>query len=466
MSDEKSRDVKKSLALALLMLLMGAAGGVLIRARLGGGGGGPEPGAAGSSIFGAALSGQAAALFSKLLSAFSVQGSGRFTFQRLLRLLAKYRQDPLARAFAVEFGKDPQLRGIWAEYMRSRDKLDPPWLLNRLSQNKSFVALLNRYAQDPRFASLVESLARGASEGAIQGGMAQVLRDKDLARDFENLEAAYGAGGAAGGAGAAGRGSARVGAPGAGGGSGEGSTTGARPAAEGRTGEHETLKLASLKAAGPSQVLNPWASLCYKNDSSITRAECSAINEHLGEEALWTACHKAGLLEKCVRLCRTNMELGCASQADQLQACRERHSAAKCAEACSRGDCVVREEPRPNDGDVARLPPREEPEAPPGGDNPGSGESTGPPPEDPPGGQAPPPDDQGPPPSESAPPEQEPPPSSPPPQYDDAPQNPPSSVAAPPPQPPPAPPPKKKKKTCHGFFDCVDMVCDFIFGDC
>lgn len=340
MGDSRSVIRRRYRALAALLLCLGAAGGALLRARLeppAAGGPGGAPPEAGVLV---SLSARAAALWARLVGALSPEGGHRFTYERLAKLLAAHRKDPVARAFAVDFARDAELRKIWVEFFESRGKLDGAWLARRLGKSKGFAQLLNRYAEDLRFRKLAEAFTRGLA-GEVQGRLAAVLGARELL-ESSSARVANPFGSRAGlrAVGEARAARSPMGGPATEAARGSEGDLGQRGAAElGGDREGKALRLTAVREAGPSQALSAWASICYKSGSGISREQCAAINEHLGEDALWNACLKAGQLDKCVSLCRGNLELGCRSQAEELDDCRSSHSAAACADACGRGDC-------------------------------------------------------------------------------------------------------------------------------
>lgn len=337
-------------ALALLGVGAGAAVRFWAASRSGETAGGPSS----ASAFRPAVSPETAALWERLMRSLGQAGSGRFTIAGLVKLLRGHAADPAAAAFADEFRREPELAAIWSEYENSKDSLNAAWLLSRLSNSPRFIELFQRHSSNPDFRLVSESVerelsaeARGernaplegrgpiAAAGARRGaGPGLVLASLAPSAPPAKANAPPGAPDAP-----------RAAEPGE-----------ARPPradwlpedskeiTETRTGDeaHRVKKLSRLKAAGPSQDLNPWASLCYHEDPAISRAECAAINDRLGEDALWMACHKAGLLGKCVSLCQGKPELSCGPQATSLQRCLASHSAETCADACTKTpDCRV-----------------------------------------------------------------------------------------------------------------------------
>ncbi|MBI5200393.1 MAG: hypothetical protein HY925_02305 [Elusimicrobia bacterium] len=455
----EKRDSKKKLLPALALLaLLGITGGAFLRAVFRGGAERGKPSAGLSREGGrVALTPQAEAIWSKLLAALSAKGGKPVTIERLLQLFLKGGSDPLATAFAEDFMRDPELASIWNEYLRSQGKLDANWLANRLAESKGFAALVNRYSNHWRFRRLGDSLAKALSGEAASDGAASL---------FGEGGAHTGSAPGSGPGGGREAGSARAYARGL---HGEMTGGGANAGSPGRTeaapgsppGEaHQTLKLIAPIEAGPSVERDPWASLCYQGGAGISREQCAAINRYLGEDALWNACMKAGLLDKCVTLCRGNLELGCEDQAREMQHCRQSASAEACADACSKGDCraAIPSEPEPRpEPTVAQLPPD-------GGQENDSVENAVPEPRPGPAGQP------GSPPGEAPPPSAPPPPAGAPPDstnkdvvvpFDHAV---PRANTTPTPPPQPAPQPKKKK---HRFPPTWDEIVDFfedLFG--
>lgn len=462
MKTDSSTERRKGLALVAFLALAGAGGGAGLRFWLAGLGAGVAPAGSSPEAFASGLSGRATSIWTRLLSSLGLQGARPLTVERLVELLQRRRGSPVARAFAADVLRDPALRNIWDEYRRSGDGLGTPWLVKRFSDSRRFNDLLNRYADDPEFAGLADSLARDISGETVQGGVAGVTGGRGVSAATGGEASAWGPGGGRAGVSASSR--ARLSRQAEGEGAGPGRAAGrGEGSGAGGEGEHRVLKLVKLQAAGPSQARNPWASLCYKSDGEISREQCAAINRHLGEDALWTACSKAALLDKCVSLCKGNPDLGCGAQAEAMTACRSRWPAQTCAQACSaRADCRVDEVST----SVASLPSRDipdsavEPGKPPecrGGDC--SADSSPPPAEQP--ETAPPPaytgDDQpavpGEAPTASPPPAPEAPKVTPPPA--DVP--PPSSVSPPPTT---SPPKKKKKRLPPWLEDLIDFFED------
>lgn len=315
---------------------------------------------AGEPLFGTRLSDDAAGLWAELLGAVDSR-AGRFTFQRLAALLSKRKNDPAAQAFVNEFMKDPELESIWRQFVVGGS--DTGWLARRLTDSSRFAKLLNKHAQDRRFLALMKSLtaeARADADDELPAGPV----------------AAFGGAGPSGAKDSGGKPGSRPTLPAWAdrGGAGRQSSQGPggaqdvaiaagdpTPVLEERAkpldqkaitktakGEEApgAVKLAEMKAAGPSQDLNPWASLCYRENESISRAECSKINEYLGEDALWNACHKAQLLDRCLTLCQELPQLRCNDEAQVVKRCLAEHSAEECARACSAGpDCRVTDDP-------------------------------------------------------------------------------------------------------------------------
>ncbi|MBI4346274.1 MAG: hypothetical protein HY553_05435 [Elusimicrobia bacterium] len=453
---EKSGSRRLAFLAALgLLALFGAVGGAFLRARWGPTGGPRDTGRGGRLA--ATLSERAAAAWTKLLSAFSGPAARGMNADALIKLLAALSRDPLAEAFAEDFLRDPELRRLWEEFRAGGKGRDPEWLARRLSESKSFVALLNRYARHRRFLNMGDRLARSLlgedpaqstafsnSDGWAADGRAADFRG---AVGSARAAAPRGPGASAAEARAGGARAAKGGRAGAG----AGESPGPAPGEPGN-GEHDALSLVTLDAAGPSRAMDPWASLCFQGSSIISREQCRAINRNLGDDALWTACLKANLLDKCVALCRGNLELGCASEAREMQRCRERFSEAACADACGRGDCgLARNAPGP---DVASLPREREPEReperrddPPDGPPPGPGADEQVPIEDPRAAPENPPETSTPEPGAGP---GEPGDGTPTVQLGAIPR--PPAVA--PSSPPPAPPPRKKKRNwLDEFFD-------------
>lgn len=319
---------------------------------------------AGETVFGTRLSDQAARVWAELLSAVDARGGGRFTFQRLAALLSRRKADPAARAFAEEFMKDPELEQVWREFVVSERGSDTAWLARKLSDSSRFAKLLNKHSQDRRFLALMQSLTAEARAENAEAPTADPVAPFAGGGQAPARAAGSKPGAAPGLLAWGGRpGAGLAGPQGQAGAANGGGIVGGEPTpvleeraapmdekaiiktSRGEKGP-EALKLAELKTAGPSQDLNPWASLCYRENEAISRDECSAINQHLGEDALWNACLKANLLDRCVTLCQDLPQLRCAEQATALKACRETYSAEQCAHACSAGpDCRVGEEP-------------------------------------------------------------------------------------------------------------------------
>lgn len=340
----------------------------------------------GGEVFRTRLSDDAAALWGDLLSALGA-GAKRFSFEQLSALLSRHSKDPVARAFVTEFMSDPELQAAWDEFVRSETPSGAERLIRKLSQSSKFAKLMNRFAGDSRFFALVESLTADAR--SHQGGPAGGAQLAGVLPGFLGgpgpaaapaVGAAQGVGprpgaGPATAADAAGPGGpvrwnlggeaigpANGGAEG-GGTKDDGGLTDQKAIVNEVKGKdtHEVSKLSLLKAAGPSEDLNPWASLCYRENTQISKAECSAINRHLGDDALWSACHKASLLDRCVTLCGNLPELRCADQAQSMRTCLEGgHAPERCAQACSASaDCRLQQDQPPPPDD---RPPPPEPE--------------------------------------------------------------------------------------------------------
>lgn len=332
---------RRHLVAALLLLLLGGAGGAAVRARLL-----RVPAVEAGvheAVFKRTLSGRAATLWDRLVAALSSR-SASFPFERLVRLLEGYRSNPAAAAFLEEFRREPELQEYWRQYRHAPDVMDAAALSRKLSDSARFIELLNRHGEDPGFLAVAEALARDLERDVPESvpGQGPVRASRSPGPEA----ASGGSGGVAPSRAPSepatqspppGRVEARVPQRM---GDDRSETPGRRPGRE----AHQVGKLATLRLAGPSQDLTPWASLCYRDNPSISREECASINRYLGEDPLWSACHKAGLLDKCASLCDDKPELGCGEQSRALRSCRSRWPAQVCADACSaRPDCHVPE---------------------------------------------------------------------------------------------------------------------------
>ncbi|MBI4424076.1 MAG: hypothetical protein HY554_10140 [Elusimicrobia bacterium] len=344
MPDLKDPAVRRRLALFAILALFGLGAGAGVRfwtARP------PEPPAEqAAGAFEARLSKDAAQVWAKLLDALSRRPPGKAALDALLDAFAAVGKSAVAETLAREFLDDPELRSIWREFTAGDRDID--WLLSRLSNSSRFRDFLNRHASDPAVARLAEELARAiskpgetpdavaksagggpgpSSEGGPGSGRVGFVRGAGAGAEPPSETVTFRAAGQAGDAAAPGG-----------------------PEPEPRPGEQpgQVGKLAALKAAGPDRASSAWASLCFRDSDAITQDECSAINEHLGEDALWESCNKAELLDRCVQLCRDKTELGCGEQAAAIDRCLGEWPPEDCAKACETDpDCRPPGDPPP-----------------------------------------------------------------------------------------------------------------------
>lgn len=258
----------------------------------------------------------------------------------LFNLLADADDHPVARKFAKEFVAEPALTKAYEEFRADQESSDPKISLagfaKRIGETPEFRRLMARFGQDPGFkdaalvflkvpklravaqdqiASMKTTIAARGRRAAASGSASKIGGSRLASlpggrRSAATTSAAQSALSGPGGGGAGGGEAIRTG--------GAGAATTAE--ADGGAGEHDVGPLGSIGGAGSGKAMNPFASLCLREDG-ITKAQCLAIEEHLGEYDLWEACIRANLYEKCRSLCETKPGLKCGTAPNLYEEC-------------------------------------------------------------------------------------------------------------------------------------------------
>lgn len=155
---------------AALLCLAGLAGGAAVRFMTTSRGLGAEQTAAPAApLFQARLSTDTAPLWARLIDALGRRHGGGVGIKRLITLLEEHKHEPLARSFAADFEREPQLIELWDRYSRSQDALDAAGLALELEKAPAFTLLLDRYSQNPDFVRLVGSLTGEVKDASEEG---------------------------------------------------------------------------------------------------------------------------------------------------------------------------------------------------------------------------------------------------------------------------------------------------------
>lgn len=256
----------------------------------------------------------------------------------LFKLLADADDNPVAREFAKEFVAEPKLTKAYEDFRTDQESPEPKVNLTafarQMGEMPEFRRLMARFGQDPGFKDAALVFLKVPKLRAVAQEQIAAMKKTIASRSRQALASSSKGGGAKLAALPGGRRAATatssahssLSGPGGGGsGGGEAMRTGGSgnpPATEAAAGagEHEVGGLGSIDGAGPGKASNPFASLCLREDG-ITRAQCLAIEEHLGEYDLWEACIRANLYEKCRSLCETKPGLKCGAVPNLYEEC-------------------------------------------------------------------------------------------------------------------------------------------------
>lgn len=309
----------------------------------------PEPGAKGGARSGLDLAGGGAGAKTEL--------------DQLLNLLSETQDEPVARKFAAEFKAEPKLNQAFEDYKREvaeakaegREPTSVRAFARGLGEMTEFRRLVARFASEPGFRGVGASLlAMPQLKAAVyeqtelikaavrargrKGFVAQASRRGGGSQRTSAFTAAGPRRGSETGGGASVQGAGRSATPAGAGGfalAGADVPQATKPAGGGAGPDaHEVGGLNGIGGAGGGRdAAAAFVSLCYRGDPSITKAQCAAIEEHLGDHDLWESCVKAGLYQKCSELCRTKKELKCGpvpSFYDTCVSAGESNCAARC----------------------------------------------------------------------------------------------------------------------------------------
>ncbi|MCX5789311.1 MAG: hypothetical protein NTX64_12510, partial [Elusimicrobia bacterium] len=180
---EPRPDHRRETAVALILLVIfGIAAGAAWRRWMTGTGPVAQAPAAGAVFPGAALSDRSATLWARLLAALGLPAGKRLSFDQLSEILVGHRDEPLARAFAADFMREPELKAVWDEFRNSREALDASRLADRLRDSGAFARLLNRYGEEPAFGRLGDTVAREMTAKALPAMDSITLHQEGSAR--------------------------------------------------------------------------------------------------------------------------------------------------------------------------------------------------------------------------------------------------------------------------------------------
>lgn len=346
------KDPRSKVALYALALILGTAAGLKAVSLLGAKPAPPpEPG------FGAqALPAPDARAAPKVRPPPAPAGSSEF--DELMSLIQQAEGRPAAQAFAGEFKKEPVLDEMWDDFQKAApgdpDAVDG--FARALTERAEFRQLVSKFAQDPGFRQVAltfseapslkkvfqSTVARLESRrrsklgrlGSLRGGNAARFPARGPGSGAQGKDAGVPAGLAAKGGPGGGTAVALPGAPGV-----EG---------ESEAGAHATTPLADIPGSSGSSELNPWASLCFREDPRMPKRMCEVLKKLIGNPYdVWEACLAGGVWNDCVKACKTVPELRCSAPPGWFETCLDVYDLGKCRSLCrsqGRTDCREDEE--------------------------------------------------------------------------------------------------------------------------
>ena len=183
MMTEPRPDRRRETAVVLILLVFfGIAAGAAWRRWMTGTGPVAQAPAASAVLPGATLSDRSATLWARLLAALGLPPGKPLSFDQLSEILLGHKDEPLARAFAADFMREPELKAVWDEFRRSREALDASRLADRLRDSGAFARLLNRYGEDPAFGRLGDTVAREMTAKALSPMEPLAVHEEGAAR--------------------------------------------------------------------------------------------------------------------------------------------------------------------------------------------------------------------------------------------------------------------------------------------